>query len=194
MNTRIIRKDVAKSVLKVMHNEIRKELEMAPSWVSERVEDFAGKCNLLPFVKTKAKSKLGGGAATVDVGAVAGYAVTEEVIGSQGDVVEELGRMFQEFYLDLEEELARRKWRFGKQGLFGSGTTHANGGASVGSMSSGDEKEKDIAGEEKDGEDQVEDEREKRVREVMEMVERTICSMFYDKYAAHFPPETGTKC
>ena len=177
INTRILRRDVAKTVLKVIHNDIKRELEMAPSWVSERVEDFVTKCDLLPFVKNKPKSKLvggTGGSLNNSDSAPAQYSVTS-VLTSQGDSaddgIEELSSKVQEFYLDLEEELGRRKWRFGKQ-VFEKGT-HSNG-----SVSSGDEKE----GEESDEKDQVEDEKEKRTREILENVERTLCSMFYDRY------------
>lgn len=171
---------MAKAVLKAVHNEIRRELDNTPSWVFERIEDFAGKSNLLPFVKNKPKNKLGG---TTDVGPAAGYTIPPEITGEDG--VEALGGQFQEFYLDLEEELMRRKWRLGKQS-FGSRAVHANGSVSVGSASSGDEKEKEAGGEEKEGEDQVEDEKEKRVRDVMEIVERTVCSVFYDRYTFSF--------
>ncbi|KAH8103910.1 hypothetical protein BXZ70DRAFT_923313 [Cristinia sonorae] len=173
MSTRISRKDVAKSILKAIHNEVKRDLaDIAPSWVSERIEDFAVKNNLLPFLKIKSKSKIGG---TTEGGPAAGYTVTPDLTGEDG--VEDLGQKFQEFYLDLEEELMRRKWKSGKQG-FGSRIL-ANGTPSAGSLSSGDEKEKDA--EEKDGEDQVEDEKEKRVREVLGRVERTMCSVFYDR-------------
>lgn len=173
---------MAKAVLKAVHHEIKRELDHTPSWVSERIEDFAVKSNLLPFVKNKPKNKLG---STTDAGPAAGYTIPPEITGEEG--VEELGGQFQEFYLDLEEELMRRKWRLGKQS-FGSRAVHANGSVSVGSASSGDEKEKEkeAGGEEKEGEDQVEHEKEKRVRDVMENVERTVCSVFYDRYTFCF--------
>ncbi|THH32050.1 hypothetical protein EUX98_g2138 [Antrodiella citrinella] len=176
LNTRIIRRDVAKGVLKAIHTEIKRDLDHAPSWVSERLEEFAAKCELLPFVKNKPKNslKLVAGSGAGDVVAQAGYSVPKEISGEDG--VEELGRRCQEFYLDLEEELARRKWRVGK---FLGHSPHVNGAVSVesASASSGDEKEKDGD----DGDDQVEDEKEKRIREMLENVERTLCSMFYDR-------------
>lgn len=166
---------MAKSVLRTIHNEIKHELHSAPSWVSDRVEDFATKHSLLPFLKYKPKTKLGG---TAEAGQATGYTVTPDLTGEDG--VEELGRTFQEFYIDLEEELMRRKWRLGRGML-------PNGGTSVGS--SGDEKEKAVEkekdAEERDGEDLVvTDEKEKRMREILEIAERTLCSMFYDRYAS----------
>ena len=146
------------------------------------------KADLLPFVKNKPKTKLGnvpagtGGSASTDT-ALAQYSITPELTteGSGEEGVEVLARNVQEFYLDLEEELSRRRWRLGRQVLMKNhATPHPNGSASA---SSGDEKdkEKDGAGEEGEEKGPVTTEKEQRVREVMELVERTLCSMFYDR-------------
>lgn len=188
LSTRIVRREVAKTILKSIHSEIKRDLDVAPSWVSERVEDFVTKADLLPFVKNKPKSKLGGvaaptgGSSNADT-ALAQYSITPEVAaeGNSEEGVEVLARNVQEFYLDLEEELSRRRWRLGRQVLMKNyAASHSNGSASA---SSGDEKdkEKDGAGEEGEEKGPVTTEKEQKVREVMELVERTLCAMFYDR-------------
>lgn len=175
---RIIRKDLAKSLLRALHAEIRKDLTHAPSWVADRIDDFVAKNGLLPFVKAKSKgSKL-----VVDGNAVSivsgGYLVSTGVVSEDG--MEGLGRLFQEFYLDLEEELERRKWKHSSVKSHGH---HTNGSPIVSSENtSSDEKAMDSPEEkEKDGEDSEGGEKEKKIREILDVVERTICSLFYDR-------------
>ncbi|KAI0072635.1 hypothetical protein K474DRAFT_1604721 [Panus rudis PR-1116 ss-1] len=194
MTHRIIRKDVAKNLMRTLHAEIRAELgsSPAPSWVAERIEDFATRAGLMPFVKTssKAQSKLGSESAAAN--AAGGYVLGTGPSSEYG--IEGTGQQMQEFFIDLEEELLRRRW--GPRKGFGRGIVHnhqnkapgqaphtpssATESASTSSDEKGDvtddkEKEKDVEP------DTVEDEKEKRVREVMEVVERTLCSLFYDK-------------
>ncbi|KAI0796140.1 hypothetical protein C8Q75DRAFT_745384 [Abortiporus biennis] len=187
ISTRIIRRDISKTIMRTLQTEIKIELGHAPSWVLERIEEFVGRCGLMPFVKPKSKSKLvenGSGNANLS-GIGGGYIVAPEITGDE--VMESIGRQFQEFYLDLEDELGRRKWRHG----FGRSHSqqqqhHPNGSPVVPSSSESTSETEKVDGsddkdEKKEGEESSEGEKEKRIREVMEHVEKTICSLFYDK-------------
>lgn len=176
-------REVARTFLRSLHSDIRVELGNAPSWVAERVEDFATKTGLIPFVKTKPKSKLGKVEEPTAGPNAGGYAIGTGPATEDG--MEGVGQRFQEFYADLEDELTRRKW--GSVRGFGRGIVqHLNGSAATPSDSantSSDERAADVFDEkEKDVEETAEDQKEKRVHEVMEAVERTLCSLFYDRY------------
>ncbi|EKM50210.1 uncharacterized protein PHACADRAFT_213959 [Phanerochaete carnosa HHB-10118-sp] len=178
LNKRIVRRSVAKEILRVVHHEIRAGLAPsgAPSWVAERIEDFAEREGLLPFVKAKTnKNKL-------DDNALGGYLIHPGL--SKDEPLDDVGRRFQDFYAEIEEQLIKRRWR-GRRS-FGKGVlNHLNGSISSVSSSaesvSGDEKE-DARDEETEKEsDAEEDEMEKNIRAVVEAAERTICSIFYDR-------------
>ncbi|CAL1715405.1 unnamed protein product [Somion occarium] len=183
MAKRIIHRDLAKNLLRALNTEIRSDLGIAPSWVAERIDDFVAEVGLMPFMKTKSKGKLGKTEDTTPPNAGAGgYVISSGPVSDDG--IEGIGQRFQEFYADLEEELTRRKWGPGRS--FGRGIVHhLNGGTSSSADSantSSDEKTADVFDEkEKDPEETAEDQKEKRVREVLEAVERTICSVFYDR-------------
>jgi len=89
----------------------------------------------MPFVKHSktTKSRLvgiessngpGGGCLGSNQANGGGYVIGIEVM-NQDEGMEGFGRLFQEFYLDLEEELGRRRWRhgFGRVGIHSS-TSH----------------------------------------------------------------------
>ncbi|GJE90337.1 vacuolar sorting protein 9 (VPS9) domain-containing protein [Phanerochaete sordida] len=182
LNKRIVRRNVAKDVLRVVHHEVRAGLapSSAPSWVAERIEEFAERESLLPFIKAKgSRNKL-------EDNTLGGYLILPGL--SKDESVDDVGQRFQDFYAEIEEQLIKRKWRgrraFGKNVLH-----HLNGSISSISSSvdsvSGDEKEDAKDDEEtereSDGEEKPEDETEKKIRAVVEAAERTICSVFYDR-------------
>ncbi|KAJ3557990.1 hypothetical protein NM688_g1178 [Phlebia brevispora] len=190
ISRRIVRRDVARSIVRALHAEIRLGLAPsgAPSWVAERTEEFAERIGLLPFVKIKgARNK-------AEEGGVGGYAIGTGV--SKEESMQELGSRFQDFYDEIEEQLQKRKWK-GRRS-FGKGLVlhHLNGSisSSVDSITEdekadkdsiredGDDTEKESEGDEKqDKVERPEDEQEKRIREVLEAVERAICCTFYDR-------------
>lgn len=137
----------------------------------------------MPFVKTKPKSKLGKVEEPAVSPGAGGYAIGTGPTSEDG--MEGVGQRFQEFYADLEDELTRRKWGSGRG--FGRGIVHhlntSTATTSDSANTSSDEKTGDGFDEkERDSEETAEDQKEKRVHEVMEAVERTLCSLFYDRY------------
>lgn len=168
----------------MLHSEIRSGLAPsgAPNWVAERIEEFAEREGLLPFVKSKSnKNKL------EENHYLGGYVICPGL--SKDEAMDDVGSRFQDFYSEIEDQLIRRKWR-GRRS-FGKGLVlhHLNGSSisSSAESTSGDEKEsiKDDGEEtekESEAEERPEDETEKKIRGVVEAVERTICSVFYDRY------------
>lgn len=182
LNKRIVRRNIAKEVLRVVHHEIRAGLAPsgAPSWVAERVEEFAEREGLLPFVKAKgSRNKL-------DDNTLGGYLIHPGL--SMDGSLDDVGRRFQDFYSEIEEQLIKRKWR-GRR-TFGKGVLHHLNG-SISSVSSstesvsedekGEAKDDEETEKESDSEEKPEDETEKKIRAVVEAAERTICSVFYDR-------------
>lgn len=182
---RIVRRHVARDVLRVVHDQVRAGLAPtgAPSWVAERLERFSEREGLLPFVKAK------GGRNKLDETA-GGYLVGP---GLPKDMeMDEVGQRFQEFYSEIEEQLVRRKWK-GRHSFRKGLVLHHLNGSTVSSSTesaSGDEKlsekeslkdDGDDTEKESEVEDRHEDERDKRIREVLEAVERTLCTVFYDR-------------
>ena len=185
LNKRIVRRNVAKEVLRVVHHEVRAGLAPsgAPSWVAERIEEFAEREGLQPFAKAK------GSRHKLEDNTLGGYLIHPGL--SKDESMDDVGRRFQDFYAEIEEQLIKRKWR-GRR-TFGKGMLHhLNGSISSVSSSaesiSGDEKDDDKDDEEtekeSDAEEKPEDEAEKKIRAVVEAVERTICSVFYDRYVS----------
>ena len=119
----------------------------------------------------------------------------ELVEGVEGGGIEEIARRLQEFWYDLEEEVERR-WQEDADAVARGhkGRWRRHGKASSGSEGeSGTDKDRD--GSEKEGEKEKEkeasdaaghdDERESpkmvHVNHVMDAVEKTVCSLFYDR-------------
>lgn len=183
LSRRINRRSVARDVLRAVQHEVRAGLVPAgaPSWVAERIEEFAEREGLLPFVKGKGSKRLEDGSS------LGGYIVGGGV--SRDEPMDDVGQRFQDFYSEVEEQLVKRKWR-GRRS-FGKGLVlqHLNGSvaSSADSSTSGDEKEsvrdEDETEKEDEAEEKPEDEAEKKIRAVVEAVERTICSVFYDRCA-----------
>ncbi|KAI0689506.1 hypothetical protein BC835DRAFT_1418481 [Cytidiella melzeri] len=184
ISKRIVRKDVARTVLKALHADIRAGLSLsgAPSWVAERLEDFAERVGLLPFVKAKAKN---------EDGSVGGYVMGTGVPASES--MDDVGQRFQEFYDEIEEMLLKRKWR--SRPSFPRGLHLQHRHASTSSIQSSAEntdadekvslaeiaKEEDDTEKESEADDHQENEKSKRIRGVIEAVERTLCTVFYDR-------------
>ena len=159
----------------------------AGRWVEERVVEFVG--GLLPLVEVdRVGGAEGGGGKGRGVGMtlVAGKGagkggrrgglsekggenekgVGKYVLNTFGPTMEDMSARFQAFYEGLEKDLRAT-----------AATSTSSGGASVdaGSEEKTDgEKEKEWA--KKDG----------RLRAVMEVVEKIVCELFYDRYV--FPP------
>ncbi|KAF7794468.1 hypothetical protein EIP86_005602 [Pleurotus ostreatoroseus] len=190
ISRRIVRRDVARSVIRALHAELRLGLSPsgAPNWVAERMEEFAEREGLLPFVKIKGTRN------KTEEGASGGYAIGTGISKEEG--MQELGVRFQDFYDEIEDQLLKRKWK-GRRG-FGKGLVlhHLNGSisSSVESFTEDEKTDKDSGKEdaddtEKESEvdekqdklDRQEEQREKRIREVLEAVERTLCCVLYDR-------------
>lgn len=143
-----------------------------PGWVAERVVAFMG--DLMPLVKgtkgtegdkghlgsKEAGGGRGGGAGKEKEGRKAGG---KYVVNTFGGGIEELSERFQEFYAGLEEELGTR-----------------GAGPGPGPIAGGDEWREAETGRAR--REREEDEKEARVRRVMEVVEGTVCGLFYDRY------------
>ena len=123
----------------------------------------------------------------------------ELVEGVEDGGIEEVARRLQEFWYDLEEEVERR-WKEDADAEAVArghkGRWRRHGKASSGSEGeSGTDKDRDRDGSEKEGEKEKEkdpsdaaghdDERESpkmvHVNHVMDAVEKTVCSLFYDR-------------
>ncbi|KDR67748.1 hypothetical protein GALMADRAFT_258040 [Galerina marginata CBS 339.88] len=181
INRRIVRKELAKEVNKAVKGELRAALAAAagsnpvslplPPWVADRVHDLAAEW--YPFVKNSSPGvslrrgfEKGGKDAGNGLGHGQGW-IVNPVEENPDDVAERL----QDFYLSLEQDmraggtpfLPRRKEREREREKERDGEAEVEG--------------------EKDRERREHDrmESETRIREVMEAVERTITSLFYDR-------------
>jgi hypothetical protein len=166
-----VRRDVAKEINKTLKAEVKATLEAAsasalgnvpiPAWVVDRVHDITA--DWYPFIKQTAplrKRRLNEKETTGS-----GYIVNayEE---NAGDAAERL----QDFYFGLEQDMRA-------------------GGTPFISKRKDKDKEKDAESEAED--EKVRDKREQermggetRIRAVMEVVESTITSLFYDRYVS----------
>jgi hypothetical protein len=152
INKKIIRKDVAKDMNKLLRKEVKELLLVsAPSWVVERVHEFTA--DWYPFVKDKDKDKDKNSAAAT----TGGYRVAWI-----GETPEKTAERVQDFYLALEQDL--RVLGFGNGGK----GKHID--------------DYDPYGYEND-EKRVQEKMvsESKIKDVMEVVERTVCSLFYDR-------------
>jgi len=159
----IIRKDIGKDINKALKSELKAALAATsslgnvpvPNWVSERVHDVTG--DWYPFIKSPPlKRKLGSEKGDKDAH---GY-ILNPIEENPDDAAERL----QDFYLSLEQDMRAGGTPFIPRRMEKDTETIA-------------EDEKDRAKREHDRM-----ESETRIREVMEAVERTITSLFYDRY------------
>lgn len=173
-----MRRAVGKEINRALRREIRDSLTNAdmngplPAWVIDRVLEFTSQW--YPVVKD-ARSVLGTGSGkrkgvgTSDKGKD-GDDSGSHVVNPISETPEDAAARLQDFYLGLEQDV-----RIGGPSFWGAGKAEGR-------------KEKD--NEQGEGrEDEDEDERrvrekiddEARIKEVMDVVERTICSLFYDR-------------
>ncbi|RDB15935.1 hypothetical protein Hypma_003597 [Hypsizygus marmoreus] len=161
IDRRIVRKDVAKDMNKALKKEVKDALGEAalPAWVVDRVHEFTAEW--YPFVRDKTPGGGRGGEKAGKEGSAFGVAWV-------GDSPEDTATRMQDFYLGLEQDL--RVW--------------------VSSFLGRGKREREVDGEgEKNAGGSVEDERrvrdkidnEAKIKEVMDAVERAICSLFYDR-------------
>lgn len=136
----IIRRNVSKTLSKLIKTEIKESLAGLPTWVIDRAQNFAA-C-FLPFPKSLKQLKDGSASApTSDQSSIIS-------VSAYDDPISEVSQGFQGFYESLEEEL--------------------RAGDSPSSL-----RKKD-SGHNENGVD-------KKVRDTLEKVERTLTSVFYDR-------------
>ncbi|KAF8963394.1 hypothetical protein BDZ97DRAFT_1820620 [Flammula alnicola] len=164
LDRRIVRKEIAKEINKALKGELKAALAATtslgniPSWVAERVHGMT--TEWYPFVKKPSPSplkKLSNEKGGKDVNGN-GY-----VINSIEESPEDSAERLQDFYLSLEQDMRVGGTPFIPRWKDKDAESDAE-----------DEKER-----EKREHDRMES--ETRVREVMEAVERTITSLFYDR-------------
>lgn len=173
-----MRKDVGKQLNKALRCEIRESLRTTkdadvPHWVVERVSEFCDPW--FPFVRApKTMSIKPKGANDMPVKEKERDKDKDKekewVVNpiANEESLEDTAERVQEFYTQLEEGL--------RVELSKATRTHER------------ETSSDVASveNEKDTGEKVEDENEARIREVMELAERTVCSLFYDRCVHDF--------
>ncbi|RDX50836.1 hypothetical protein OH76DRAFT_1481912 [Lentinus brumalis] len=211
---RIQRKEVLGAIANALRGELEDALaaEDVPRWARERVAERTqwlgpvvyGKSS--PLAGSDGRRRVGGVGTAAGLGRAAGGSdgSTWEVAGEltesvDGGGIEEVARRLQEFWYNLEEELGKRwaedvarhrhkgRWRRG-QGKASSGS-----GSEGESGTDKDRVEKDVekeaAVEKADHhEDDQDNPKTAHVSRVMEAVEKTVCSLFYDRL--FLPPGT----
>ncbi|KAI0642379.1 hypothetical protein C8Q79DRAFT_917389 [Trametes meyenii] len=208
INGRIQRALVLANIAGALRGELEHALasEGVPSWAREKVADWSHW--LSPVVPSKVAAtaapatparRVSGLAPTSSPGRKGADSPTWDIAGDiAGDAeaggVEEAARKIQEFWYELEEEVGKR-WaedvaKEGQKGRRWRRHPKASSG-SEGESERDKEKEKDDGSDEKAPEEQPEkewntdEERDSpkalHVNRVMEAVERTVCSLFYDR-------------
>ncbi|PPQ92317.1 hypothetical protein CVT25_008523 [Psilocybe cyanescens] len=167
ISRKIVRKDLAKEINKALKNELKAALATTtslgnipvPSWVAEKVHDITAEW--YPFVKKSSGSlkRLGPERNSKDSNGNGNGYVVNPIEESPDDAAERL----QDFYLELEQDMRAGGTPFIPRRREREGEGDAE-----------DEKDR-----EKREHERMES--ETRVREVMEAVERTITSLFYDR-------------
>ena len=172
IDRRIFRKEIGREMNKILKAEVKAALNASgslgnvpmPSWIVERVQDMTA--TWYPFVKAPSNSTLKKKHGSEKETSSIGYFVNP-VAENPDDAAERL----QDFYLCLAQDMRV-------------------GGIPFSSSSSSKRRERD--GE--DGEDEHERDKrehemmeiETRVRDVVEVVERTITTLFYDRFVPFF--------
>ncbi|TDL23809.1 hypothetical protein BD410DRAFT_746660 [Rickenella mellea] len=147
----INRREVAKVLTKAIKTEIKDSLAGIPPWVVDRVQSFSINLHPMPKTSKRARSEV--------VPSDASYAYSVSTIDEPPD---EMERTFQSFYSSLEEDL------------------NSSSGGSPTLLRKRDERNAEDDNERKKGISDK-DEHEARNRQILEKVERTICSLFYDR-------------
>ncbi|KAI0358298.1 hypothetical protein OH77DRAFT_1260544 [Trametes cingulata] len=196
---RVQRGQVLAGIASALRGEIEDVLtsEGVPPWAREKVIEWSqwlapvvpGKS--APTVGTRRVSGLG---PTAGAGRKSSESSTLEVAGdlvaSVGDGgVEEIARRIQEFWYELEEEVGKR-WqedvaKEGRKGRRWRKHPKAGSGSEGESEKDREDKEAEKDATERSEEGNTDEERESpkslHVKRVMEAVERTVCSVFYDR-------------
>lgn len=176
ISTSISRPAVAKQISKALKAEINEALvPVAPGWVAERTIEFTSE--FFPFIKPSGKGAGASKSMTLVAGKGASKGKDEAAVtagkyvineGSFGETMENLSERFQDFYSALEGDL-----RTSISSLFPP--SHEKDGS--------DEKQDINVNEtEKEKRERKSDESEDKLRGVMEVVERVICELLYDRY------------
>ncbi|KAI0675975.1 hypothetical protein C8Q78DRAFT_1066580 [Trametes maxima] len=197
-------------VLANIASALKGELEHAlasegvPSWAREKVADWSHW--LSPVVPSKAATaaapatparRVSGLAPTSSPGRKGAESPTWDIAGdvvgdSEAGGIEEAARKIQEFWYELEEEVGKQ-WAedVAKEGQKGRRWRRHPKASSGSEGESERDKEKDDGSDEKASEEQLErdgntdEERDSpkalHVNRIMEAVERTVCSLFYDR-------------
>ncbi|KAG6918160.1 hypothetical protein DXG01_016145 [Tephrocybe rancida] len=167
----ILRPALAKDLNKAVRREVEASLEVGvlvgmPAWVGDRVHTFTE--GWYPFVKedtiTKAKAK----SAAQEGG--------KWVIPRTAETPESTAERVQDFYLGLEQELRVSQAESDASFLGRSRKEPAEGGERGVEGGHGEDKGKE---EEKRIQEKIDS--EGRIKECMDVVERTLCGMFYDR-------------
>ncbi|KAI0313200.1 hypothetical protein OF83DRAFT_1065909 [Amylostereum chailletii] len=151
----VIWKDVGRQINKALKAEMKEALTVsgAPSWVVNRVHEFA--TGMYPFIKSAS------GAKRPFTGNNPAQPTQTYTIDPPQETVEELSQQFQDFYAELEDEIYAGA---------SPTTSRAPKGSSEGSTDGDHKKEK--------GKKRLS---ENSVNDPLEVVERVMCSMFYDR-------------
>lgn len=172
IDRKIVRKDIAKEVNKTLRREVKETLTEAflPLWVVDRVHEFTA--DWYPFVKDGSQphsaKKIGRG-------------ITEKLSSNEntsnsyvvnlfGLLPSDISERLQDFYLVLEQDLRI------------SGTSFLGRGRE--SFSDADVEKhgkEDVLGDERRVREKMDN--EAKIKEAVDAVERTICTLFYDRYA-----------
>lgn len=154
----LIWKDVSRQINKALKAEIKEALTMsgAPSWVVDRVHEFT--VGMYPFVKSASSAK------RPFAGNNSAQPAQTYVIDPPQETTEELSQQFQDFYAELEDEICAGA---------SPTTSRAPKGSSEGSAEGEHKKEKGKKGVSED-----------YVNDMLEVVERVMCSMFYERYVS----------
>lgn len=162
---KIVRKDVGKEINKALRKEVKLSLSEAslPTWSIDRVHEFTAEW--YPFVRDTARptgGRLGRGLSEK------GDSGRKYVINWSPEAPEASSERLQDFYLGLEQDL--RIGGFLGRGKVDTGDTESEKSAKVANHTLEDEKR---VREKIDG--------EARIKEAIDVIERTICSLFYDR-------------
>jgi hypothetical protein len=149
-------KDVAKNLTKALRAEIKDGLNGAPAWVVDRTQAFVA--GFHPLVRAPRR------AATSTTASPGGNGSNYISNPLEEDSHEDVARDYQDFYATLEEDIRTGGsptilMRRSKDEAYGE-----------------DEKERERRS-------RIQENSEARIREILEMVERTICSAFYERSA-----------
>lgn len=136
----IIRRNVSKTISKLIKTEIKESLAGLPTWVIDRAQNFAA-C-FLPFPKSLKQLKDGSASVpTSDQSSIIS-------VSAYDDPISDVSQAFQGFYESLEEELRAGD---SPSSLRKKDSVHNENGV------------------------------DKKVRDTLEKVERTLTSVFYDR-------------